>query len=52
MDKPFKKTHQNISEDDDDVQSRTAEEKRGCGWVGRADVVRVVQHNKVVFMPF
>lgn len=27
MHKPFKKTHQNIREDENDVQSRTPEEK-------------------------
>lgn len=29
MHKPFKKTHQNIRKDEDDVQSRTPEEKEG-----------------------
>lgn len=51
MEKPFKKTHQNIGEDDD-VQSRTPEEKEGRDLTRTVDVERVVQHNNVMFLPF
>lgn len=56
MHKPFKKTHQNIREDEDDVQSRTPEEKgrfsSGTTWLKRVDEEREMQNYNVVFLPF
>lgn len=56
MHKPFKKTHQNIRKDEDDVQSRTPEEGGGgFFWndsSGKVDVELEVQHNNVTFLPF
>lgn len=51
MEKPFEKTHQNIGEEHDDIQSRTPDEKEGCDLTRTVDVERVVQHN-VMFLPF
>lgn len=52
MEKPFKKTHQNTGEEDDDVQSRTQEEKEGRDLTRTVDMERVVQHDDVMFLPF
>lgn len=54
MHKPFKKTHQNIRKDEDDVQSSTPEErKRGWGGVGTFILKRLeeeveMQHNNIM----
>lgn len=45
--------HTKTLEDEDDVQSRTPEEKGGWDSTRKVDmVVRVVQPNKVMFLPF